>query len=267
MLTQEEQVEIFKRMCYCRYFEYELIQAHQAGKIKCPIYLSLGQESIAATLSVIHPDFKKIFPQHRGHSVYISYGESLIKLRDEILGLNTGCCEGQGGSSDIGGDIVEPHHGLMAENIPIAAGYAFASRNKTLATFGDGAVEEDYALAAFGFIGTHKLPILLVCEDNGLAILTKTEVRRRWNAVNVLESFGIPGLEIDDSPVIIAEYLRDIKLPFFVNIKTTRERWHVGSGCDEKHHPETFIRFSKGVRNSSKICDNIRDEMKKLWDI
>ena len=53
--------------------------------------MSAGQEYIAATFSKILEKFnvteKQIFIQHRGHSIYLSFGAVLEELIYELLGV------------------------------------------------------------------------------------------------------------------------------------------------------------------------------------
>src|SRR5438045_844284 len=94
-------LEIFRKMCLIRYFELNVKQAYDEGLIpKIPIYLSVGQESIAATLSVAMPG-AALFGQHRGHDIYLAFGGDPRKLIDELLGLPSGCAGGMGGSASI----------------------------------------------------------------------------------------------------------------------------------------------------------------------
>lgn len=200
-------------------FEDWVIENVNNGKITCPVYLSGGQEAIAATISELYPD-AMVFPQHRGHSWYLAYGGDVQKLKDELLGLETGCSFGNGGSSDIQCEQVIAHNGLMGENAPVGCGYALQTGKTCIIQLGDGSVEEDYVLASFGFAATHKLPVLFVVEDNGLAILTKTSVRRSWDINRVARAFGLNN--------------RNMKhLPALINFKTKRSYYHVGVGKDE----------------------------------
>lgn len=194
----------------CREFDEWVIENVDNGNIKCPVYLSLGQEGVAARFSELYPD-AIVFPQHRCHSWYICYGGDVQKLKDELLGLPTGCSFGNGGSSDPQCEQVIAHNGLMGTNLPVACGYALQTGKTCIAVLGDGSVEEDYVLASFGFISKHKLPVIVVVEDNGLAILTTTETRRTWNVEDVAKAFGIK----------------------LFNCKVVRERWHVGTGVDK----------------------------------
>ena len=93
-------LKVFERMSYCREFENNVKKYRDLGIIKNLVYLSLGQESIASTLSYV---FKKpwVSFQHRGHSNYISFGGDQKKLIDELIGLKSGSNRGYGGSPPI----------------------------------------------------------------------------------------------------------------------------------------------------------------------
>jgi len=87
---------IFRKTCVNRYFELELARVYDTGIIKMPIYLSLGQEHIPATISTVTTDFL-IFAQHRAHSYYLSFGGDIRELIDELLHRESGCAGGMGG--------------------------------------------------------------------------------------------------------------------------------------------------------------------------
>ena len=61
---------------------------------------------------------------------------------------------------------------LLVKSISVGVGAALGNGEKTLCFFGDGAAEEDYALTAYGFAATHKLPVLFICTDNNLSVLS-----------------------------------------------------------------------------------------------
>lgn len=248
-------LNIYRKMSLCRFFEENIIK--NKDRIKCPVYLSMGQESVAATVSEVYPD-AKVFPQHRCHSWYLSYGGSPERLRDELLGLESGCGRGMGGSSDIGCEKVEAHHGLIGENVPIATGYALASGKLAIAVLGDGAIEEDYVGVAFGFASTHNLNVIFVCEDNNLAILTPKRQRRSWSACSMAEGYGLAAFNVSDEPSEIISVFGDAKPPFLINIRTTRHKWHVGYGED---HPPLEDRLAE---MSGDVSD-IKERVNNLW--
>lgn len=235
--SKTESLNMYFKTCVNREFELELKRVFDTGVIKMPIYLSLGEEHIPAAISEIMPH-PLIFRQHRGHSTYLSFGGEINELVREMLLLKEGSATGgRGGSSHLSSKKINMfgHCGLVGHQIPIAVGAAFASGNPTLAIMGDASVEEDYVLSVFGFAAMNKVPVLFICEDNDLSILTKTEIRRHWNAKKVVKSFEIPSYDIDDDPWSIMYHVKKCitdGLPGFINIRTCREYWHSGTGVD-----------------------------------
>ena len=105
----------------------------------------------------------------------------------------------------------------------------------TLTIFGDAAIEEDYVAPALGWAVTNNLPIVFICEDNDLSVITKTEDRRSWRAVDLANSLDMYSVDITDDPWLIAYHVKKISQsgkPGFINIRTVRGIWHAGTGVD-----------------------------------
>lgn len=249
---------IFRQTCFNHFFELKVAELHRQGKITCPMYLSLGTEHIPATIATTG-DWV-VFPQHRCHSVYLSFGGDPAKLLKELLGSPDGCNGGYGGSASISvPGKVFGHDGLLGSNHAIAAGYCHGSGKPTIAFMGDAAVEECYVLSSLGYTVTKNIPLLTIVEDNGLSILTKTEVRRSWSIVEVAKGFGMSAVDIDDDPETIYNTVCNIKLPALVNIKVCRVMWHAGSGQDNLPEWDRFSMFSDKMNNKQ-----IEEEAKEL---
>lgn len=233
--TPAESLEMFRKVCFIRHFELNVKKAYDAGLMKMPVYLSVGQEAIAAALATAY-EKPFIFGQHRCHDLYLAYGGDPVALIDELLHRPTGCARGMGGSASIHSPAIGMfgHSGLMGDQVPIAVGFALGTGRRVLAVMGDASAEEDYVLAALGFAAKKKLPILFVCVDNGLSILTKVEVRRNWAMVDVARSFGLTAVEIADDPWLVMHHVRALegRLPAFLNVHTVRHLWHGGTGTD-----------------------------------
>ena len=248
--AKDYSLEMFRRMCVVRYFEQSVARVYDTGVIGCPVYLSVGQESIPAALSMSFPH-PNIFAQHRAHGFYLSYGGSVVKLIDELLHLPSGCAGGMGGSASIHCPEIKMfgHDGLMGTQVPIGVGYAMATGEKTLVVLGDANVEEDYVLSALGFAATHKPPVLFVCTDNGVAVLTEIGERRSWNLVQHA-NFGMLAENISDDPWLIVSLVKELsdKLPAILNIHTCRISSHAGTRKDSLKLPE-WNRFDL-VRNT-----------------
>lgn len=223
----------------CRAFEVSTFKQVKKGNIKIPVYLSAGQETIPCSIKAFCDQVKVkplIFGQHRCHSIYLAFGGDPTALIDELLGLESGCARGMGGSASIHSPKINMfgHDGLMGSNVPIGVGACFASKKPTVVFVGDAAGEEDYALAAYGWAATKNIPILFIIEDNNLSILTKKKVRRSWEIQDVSRSMGIQSENITDNPTDIFLALEgyNFNRPMVLNINTVRMFWHSGAGTD-----------------------------------
>lgn len=234
-LPDSDLIEIWSQWAFNCAFETQVYKAIEAKRIYVPTYLSTGSEHVPICLARVFPE-AHIFAQHRAHSYFLSFGGSPERLRDELLGLPSGCTGGRGGSASIHYPSINMwgHSGLMGDQVPIASGFALATNKMTLTVMGDASAEEDYVLSTLGYARTKNIPILFVCEDNDLSILTKVATRRSWSIAEVAGSFGLESREIGDDPLEILAVLQElrVKLPALVNIHVARGVWHAGAGSD-----------------------------------
>lgn len=262
-------LEIFELICRNRYFELEVAKAIQKKAIKLPTYLSLGEEHIPAAIAVAKRDWL-IFPQHRCHSYFLSFGGPPDLLAKELLGRSDGCNKGMGGSASISWKDINfhGHSGLLGDQIPIAVGAADASGKPTLAIMGDAAAEEDYVLSSIGYAVSRNSPVLFICEDNNLSILTEKKVRRSWEIAEVTKGFGMKAYDIEDDPWLIYQTVLSVidKLPALINIRTCRHLWHAGAGNDGEPKYNRFELIKKELGNeANKIEEKARKDMEFLW--
>lgn len=259
-MKPETLLQIYERAALCRAFEEECARRFDAGEIKFPLYLSIGQEYIPATVATWCEEAglvdRQIFVQHRAHSVYLSFGGDLDELVLELLGDARGVCGGMGGTNCIQSRSANlyGHDTLLGTQVPIAVGAAYGNRKPTICFLGDAAAEEDYALAALGWAATQRLPILFIVEDNNLSILTEKRVRRSWSIVDVARGFGMKADETIDNPESLFATLDywNRQWPLLLNVSTTRLRWHSGTGVD---NAEAFDRHSAVERAVSRLID------------
>ena len=267
-------LEIFRKTCYNRQFEMELARVYDTGIIKMPIYLSLGQEHIPAAISAATTDFLT-FAQHRAHSYYLSFGGDTEELIDELLHRESGCANGMGGSASIHDPRIGMfgHSGLMGDQVPIAVGAALGSGKTVLTVVGDASGEEDYVYGAMGYAVTKGLPVLIVCEDNDLSILTHVSTRRSWSLADVALSLGMASVDITDDPWLIAHHVSSLlnDLPAFINIRTCRHRWHAGTGIDGEPEWNRFEMFKENLctlglqKEVDEIEQSTNEKVRNIW--
>ena len=273
-LSDSDLIELWAQWTFNFAFETNVYEAVESKRIYVPTYLSIGSEHIPVCLRKIFPA-PNIFAQHRAHSYFLSFGGSPERLRDELLGRPTGCTGGRGGSASIHDKSIKMwgHSGLMGDQVPIAAGFALATNEVTIAVMGDASAEEDYVITTFGYAKTKQLPMLFVCEDNDLSILTKVETRRSWSIADVAGSFGLESREISDDPLEILAVLDELKnkLPALVNIHVARGVWHAGAGSDglpEWNRKALFYKESvqRGLQKQLDDVEAVQSHRaKQLW--
>lgn len=234
--TKEEILLVYQKMTLARTFEQYIVQANEKSKYQIKVHMSSGQEAVSAALAVAAPTYQ-YFVQHRSMDTFLALGGPPEELRDEICCLPGGCVGGKlGGAFQYHqqGKDMYAHTGLIGENISVGVGAALGNGRKTLCLFGDGAAEEDYALSAYGFAATHKLPVLFVCTDNELSVLSPLSKRRSWELCDVAQGFGLAAQDLTDDPFSIMHWVKQMEsqLPALLNIRVCRNYWHAGLGVD-----------------------------------
>jgi acetoin:2,6-dichlorophenolindophenol oxidoreductase subunit alpha len=135
---------------------------------------------------------------------------------------------------------------IVASNIPVAVGAAFVNKiknngKKVVVFFGDGAIEEGVFWESINMASLWSLPILFICEDNGLAVHTPSKERQGFrDIVKVVDNFNIftqCELGVDAEKVFIntENILMNMKKynkPGFIKLKYYRHLEHVGISSD-----------------------------------
>ena len=272
--NQNFMIDVFKKASLSRNFEEEVIKNVKKKNIKIPVYVSAGQEFIASTIATICGKKKikpLIFGQHRGHSIYLSFGGNIIKLIKELKGKKDGCTYGMGGSLSIHSTRINMygHDGFMGSNACIGTGACFSSKKPTIIFIGDAALEEDYVLASLSWVSKKNLPILFVVDDNNYAVLTKKEERRDWEAKELARAFKMRSFDMNDDPQKIYKYLyKDLfKMPTLINIHTQRLFWHAGAGKDSDNVFDRHLQQKKFLGSKAELIDmKIKKKIKLLWE-
>ncbi len=240
----EQAYRLYESMLTIRLVEETLVQEYPAQQIRTPVHLYVGQEAIAAGISLHLSDSDYVVSNHRSHGHSIAKGLDLGSFFKELYGKSGGCSSGWGGSMHLC-DMDKGIAGtsaIVAGGIPIGAGLALkqqynAEANITVIYFGDGAVDEGVFWETVNFTGLKKLPILFVQEDNGYASQTPSSQRHAYkNILPIVERFGLMTAELDgNDPLAVAatmgELIQKIRMgqgPGFVRCHTFRWYGHVG---------------------------------------
>ncbi len=198
---------IYRQMLLIRGFE-ELVQSlFLKGEVYGTTHLYSGQEAVATGIASLLEERDRVAATYRGHGHALALGVDPQKLLDEMLARESGINGGRAGSMNVNSpaDRLIGSFGIVGGSIAAATGAALALKRTTggvaVAYFGDGAMNQGYVFECLNFCQVLKLPLLLVCENNGYGeytpfrSVTAGEIRAR------AEVMGVPAETIDGMSV------------------------------------------------------------------
>jgi pyruvate dehydrogenase E1 component alpha subunit len=241
-------LEFFYSALRIRLIEERIIELYPSDKIQSPVHLSIGQESVAVGICHSLLPLDLLYTTYRSHAFYLAKGGDIRKLFAELYGKVTGCCQGKGGSMHL----AAPDVGFMgtsavvASAIPQAVGSALATKylkknQVNVVVFGDGAMDQGVYHESLNFAALHKLPVVFIFENNGLAVHSPIESRHSFSTLDHVKSYGIPAMSIAEGydfekvHLIVSDiiaHVRDTCVPYFIEIRTYRYKEHVGVAED-----------------------------------
>ena len=237
--------DLYTTMARIRAFEETALAAHKAGEIPGPLHVSIGQESVAAGVCINLRRDDRLTSNHRGHGHAIAKGAEPARMMAELFGRATGYCRGKGGSMHIADFSVGMlgANGVVAGGIPIACGAAqglklLKSDCIVACMFGDGAVNRGPFLEGLNWAALYRLPVLFVCEDNGVAAFTRAGSVTAGPGVPArAEALGVPAVSVDGNDVIaldaaVGEAVASVRRgdgPRLVHAKTYRLMGHTST--------------------------------------
>ena len=230
-------------MVRIRAAERKLADNRRDGVIGGPVHLGVGQEAIAAGVSVNLRNTDRVFGAHRSHSHVLALGASLHPFFAEVLGKDTGLSRGMGGSMHLQ-DKENGFYGsvpIVAGTVPLATGAALAAKmdgkgDVAVAYLGDGAVEEGVVQESLNLASSLNLPIIFIVENNLFASHMHISLRQTQGATSRFASAnGIDWQLVDGNDVLavsnamaqLTAHARTSGQPGFLEAATYRWLGHV----------------------------------------
>jgi 2-oxoisovalerate dehydrogenase E1 component len=264
-LTVQDVVDLFDSQLGSRHLDLAARWLRSHGKGFYTIGSS-GHESNAAVAAALRPTDPALlhyrsggFFLHRARQV-----DGTDPLRDVLLGVCAATDDPiSGGRHKVFGrhDVnVIPQTSTIASHLPRAVGVAFSIGRAAklgldtpwprdavaVCSFGDASANHSTAIGAIN-TATHAvyqglpMPLLFVCEDNGIGISTRTP--KGWIAANFAHRAGLPYFCADGSDLIethavatrAVEWVRKHRKPAFLHLATVRLMGHAGSDLESAY--------------------------------
>jgi TPP-dependent pyruvate/acetoin dehydrogenase alpha subunit len=235
-------VGLLRAMWRIRVFEERVGALARANEVHGLIHLSVGQEGVAVGVCGALRADDAVYSNHRAHGHALAKGAPPEKVLAEVMGREGGLCRGLGGSMHL----VDVEHGLLGAtgvvggNVPLALGSALAAQlggsdAVAVVFFGDGAVQGGIFVESVNIATLWRLPVLLVCENNGFAEFTPRSAHTTVERVSdVVAPYGIARETVDGNDVVavreaFARFLAGVRAgegPVLLECLTHRLRGH-----------------------------------------
>jgi 2-oxoisovalerate dehydrogenase E1 component len=266
-LTAELAVQAFRAGCLTRALDRQSRAMQRAGQGFYTIGSS-GHEGLAAVALALRPT-DMAFLHYRDAAFQIARAGQVPGQNpawDMLLSFASSTEDPiSGGRHKVLGSrklMIPPQTSTIASHLPKAVGAAYsigaARRHRpehailpedalVMCSFGDASANHSTAQGAFNTAQwtsyqSVPLPLMFVCEDNGIGISTKTPkgwIEATFSARPGLTYFKADGLDLYDTYRVAAEaaeFVRNRKKPAFLHLRTIRLYGHAGADV-----PTTYL--------------------------
>ncbi|WP_414694820.1 thiamine pyrophosphate-dependent dehydrogenase E1 component subunit alpha [Paenibacillus sp.] len=215
-------------MVKARKYDERATVLQRAGKV--PFHVSgVGQEcaQVAAAFA-LRPGTDLFFPYYRDYGFVLSVG---MTIRELMLALYFKAEDPNSGGRQMAGHFGCKRLGIFTGSSPVttqvphAVGAAYAAKLRgeesvAFVTFGEGSSNQGDFHEGCNFAGVHKLPVILMCENNRYAISVPESQQVAGRIVDRAIGYGFPGVRVDGTD------------PFevYAAVKQARERGLAGEG-------------------------------------
>ncbi|MGB7430947.1 MAG: thiamine pyrophosphate-dependent enzyme [Ahrensia sp.] len=259
-LSGDQAIALYKAQCLSRALDIQSRAMQKAGQGFYTIGSS-GHEGMAAVAAALRPT-DMAFLHYRDGAFQIARADQVPNQNIAWDMLLSFACSSEdpisGGRHKVLGSktlMIPPQTSTIASHLPKAVGAAYslglAKRRPPehralpddaliICSFGDASANHSTAQGAFNTAAwtayqSVPLPLMFVCEDNGIGISTKTP--DGWIAASFanrpgLKYFSCDGLDIFDTFKVTSEaadYARRRRKPVFLHIRTVRLYGHAGA--------------------------------------
>jgi len=251
-MKKEKMLEMYRMMVLIRRFEERTAQMYGLQKIGGFCHLYIGQEAVAVGAIAALNEDDYFISSYRDHGHIIAKGGDPKGVMAELFGKSGGVSKGKGGSMHLF-DLAKGFyggHGIVAGQIPMATGMAFASKyqgtNKvTICSMGEGSVHQGAFHESLNLAALWKLPVIYLIENNRYGMGTPLErASAVWDLSQKACSYDMNRATVDGMDVlkvqqVIAEAVelaRKQSLPSLIEARTYRFRGHSMSDPVHSHY-------------------------------
>jgi 2-oxoisovalerate dehydrogenase E1 component len=270
-LTAGAALELFDAQATSRQLDFAARRLQSEGRGFYTIGSS-GHESNAALAAALRPTDPALLHYRSGgfYQARAAQVPGSTPVRDVLQGLLCAADEPiAGGRHKVFGHLelsVIPQTSTIASHLPRAVGLAVSLRRAAklgvdppwpvdsvvVCSFGDASANHSTATGAINTAlhTAHQrlpVPVLFVCEDNGLGISVRTPdgwLEQAYGSRHGMRYFAADGFDVAatyDAALAAAEYVRGSGRPAFLHLRTVRFLGHAGSDAEISYRTPSQI--------------------------
>jgi TPP-dependent pyruvate/acetoin dehydrogenase alpha subunit len=208
-LTTDDRHALYRFMCRSRAVEDAAWALAGQGRLVGRLYTSHGQEAIpVGSAYALGPD-DVIAPMYRDMGAHLVRGVAPVEVFAQYMSKRASNNGGKDSGLHIG-DMARGIVGMISvlpDSLPVAVGIALAFKLRgearvALTMFGEGSTSTGAFHEAVNMAAVLRVPIVLLCENNGWAL--STPAAREFAAPAIVDrapAYGIPGVQVDGNDV------------------------------------------------------------------
>lgn len=217
-LSDQDVLDMYETMLLARKIDERMWLLNRAGKI--PFVISCqGQEAAQVGAAfALNKEKDYVLPYYRDMGVVLHFG---MTARDLMLSAFAKAEDPNSGGRQMPGHFGQKKNRIVTGSSPVttqvphAVGVALAGKMQnldfvTFTTFGEGSSNQGDFHEGANFAAVHKLPVILMCENNKYAISVPIHKQLACEKVSDRAiGYGMPGLTIDgNDPIAVYEAVK-----------------------------------------------------------
>ena len=168
-----------------RYWQHVLNEMLKKGQFKVPVHLAFGHEAAAVAMDRVMDLADQLCLSHRNVAYNLARSKSLAAVLKHYRLSAPSAADAHMGSMNLAaeGTGIAYSSSILGNNLGVAVGIAMhrsliGKQGVVFALTGDGAIEEGIFWEALIFSRSHKLPIVIVVENNNCSMSSTIPQRR-----------------------------------------------------------------------------------------
>lgn len=285
-LKKEDYLKIYYYMKLIRALDERASIMYRQGKLYGGVYSGRGNEAVAIGTAWTLEKDDILAALQRDVGATLVRGLTPARIFAQYMGKKTGVTRGKDINLHMGDlklGLIAPIS-MLGETIVVCAGIALSfklrrEKRVVLTYIGDGGTSTGTFHEGMNFAGVHKLPMVVICENNQFAYSTPLSKQAALaDLVDRAKAYGIPGVIVDGNDVlavyevtkIAVEKARNGEGPTFIEAKTMRMRGHAEHDdafyvprklLEEWAKKDPIERFEKVLRNRKMLSKTTQSEI------